>query len=67
VLGPYGEIIKEMETSSADFEFCELAHEGRRSNVEVHNLARGSLYSSVGRHAWFHDPPDGVPVNAITE
>jgi hypothetical protein len=67
MLGPCGQIIKKMKSSSADFELCEFAHEGRRSNVEVHNLARGSVYSNVGRHVWFHDPPDGVPVNFVIE
>lgn len=59
-LGLYGDIIKEIKARMGDFSMCEFIHDGRASNVDVHNLARRCIHSSVGRHVWFLSTPDGV-------
>ena len=35
----------------------EIVHEGRASNVDVHRLARSSIYETEGWHVWFLFPP----------
>ena len=59
-MGPYGHIVREIKASVGDFQEVLFAHEGRRSNVDAHHLARSSLYLELGRHVWFFDPPEGV-------
>jgi ribonuclease HI len=62
VMGRYGQLVHEIkETQSV---VC--VHESRRSNTDAHNLARGSIHSSVGRHVWLQSPPVGVPVNILS-
>jgi len=59
-MGSYGHIVQEISARSNDFRFIEFIHEGRRSNVDAHNLARSCIYANSGRHVWFVSPPDGV-------
>jgi hypothetical protein len=47
------------EIKAAVSMFCAVelvVHESRRSNGDAYNLARGSIYSSPGRHVWFLNP-----------
>jgi len=53
-------IVKEIKADAAAFQGMEFVHEKRESNHNAHVLARSTLFSSVGRHVWFFDPPDGV-------
>ena len=64
-LGSYGQIIRELEETTLGFQAVEFAHEGRQSNVEAHGLARGSIYSDLGRLVWLLNPPEGVCMNFI--
>ena len=59
-LGVYNRIVKEIKAYAAAFQGLEFVHEKRESNQDAHVLARSTLFSSVGRHVWFFDPPDGV-------
>ena len=59
-MGSYGHIVQEIRARSNDFRIVEFIHEGRRSNVDAHNLARSCIYANLGRHVWFVSPPDGV-------
>ena len=59
-MGSYRHIVQEIRVRSNDFRFVEFIHEGRRSNVDAHNLARSCIYANLGRHVWFVSPPDGV-------
>ena len=59
-MGSYGHIVREIRARLNDFRFIEFIHEGRRSNVDAHNLARSCIYANLGRHVWFVSPPDGV-------
>jgi hypothetical protein len=43
----------------------EFSHEGRRSNGDAHNLAKGLIYLSLGRHVGFLNPLDGVCTNIM--
>ena len=40
-MGSYGHIVLEIRARSNDFRFVEFIHEGRRSNVDAHNLVIG--------------------------
>ena len=51
-LGSYGQIVQEIVATVRGFQAFEFAHEGRRSNGDAHGLARGSLFSNLGRHVW---------------
>ena len=66
MLGAYGQVVREMKASLRDFDIFDFVHEGRRSNGDAHDLARGSMYSSLGRHVRLQDPPDGVGVNILS-
>jgi hypothetical protein len=59
-LGPYGHVVWEISAGRTDFQSFELVHEGQRSNVDAHKLARGSLGAGIRRHVWLLDPPNGV-------
>jgi ribonuclease HI len=59
-MGPYGHIIREIKAEVASFAEAEVVHESRKSNGEAHNLAKSSVYNSVGRHVCLLSPPDGV-------
>ncbi|KAM0895500.1 hypothetical protein ACQ4PT_023772 [Festuca glaucescens] len=41
VLGPYGQLVREMKATEQGFDSFVYAHEERRSNGDAHNLARG--------------------------
>jgi hypothetical protein len=47
-MGPHGQIIQEIRSSSRAFELCEFVHEGRSSNIDAHNLARSTLSLILG-------------------
>jgi ribonuclease HI len=66
VLGSYGQLVGEIRAGMRSFQELEIVHEGRRSNTDAHNLARSSIYISLGRHVWLLNPPEGVPVNIIS-
>jgi hypothetical protein len=59
-MGFYGHIVQEIRARSNDFSFVEFVHKGRRSNVDVHNLAKSCIYAQLGRHVWFVSPPNVV-------
>ena len=59
-MGSYGHIARKIRARSNDFRIVEFIHEGRRSNVDAHNLARSCMYANLGRHVWFVSLPDGV-------
>jgi hypothetical protein len=67
VLTLYGQVVREIRITREEFELFEFVHEGRRSNGDAHDLARGSLYSCEGGHVWLNDPPDGVCNNILIE
>lgn len=46
----YEAIIKEIDGLGSSFTTCNLVHESRRSNYEVHNLARHATTLDPGRH-----------------
>ena len=49
-MGSYGHIVQEIRARSNDFRFVEFIHEGRRSNVDAHNLVRSCIYANLGRY-----------------
>ena len=51
--GRYGPIILEIKPQTKSFTRVEFVHEGGRSNIDAHCLARSSINFSVGRHVWF--------------
>ncbi|TVU28310.1 hypothetical protein EJB05_19823, partial [Eragrostis curvula] len=59
-MGSYGHIVQEIRARATGFSNVEFVHENRASNVDAHNLARGSIFAALGRHVWFLSPPDGV-------
>jgi hypothetical protein len=59
-MSSYGYIVQEIRAISNDFSFVEFIYEGRRSNVDAHNLARSCIYAQLERHVWFVTPADGV-------
>jgi hypothetical protein len=59
-LGPYGHVVREIAAGRTDFQSFELVHEGQRSNVDAHKLAKGALGAGIRRHVWLLDPSDGV-------
>jgi hypothetical protein len=67
VLIAYGQVVREIRTTRVEFEHFDFVHEGRRSNGDAHDLARGSLYSGEGQHVWLNDPPAGVCNNILIE
>jgi hypothetical protein len=64
-LGPFSQLIQEMTTIRGDSESFEFSHEGRRSNVDAHNVAMGFIFLSLGLQVWFLNPPDGVCTNIM--
>jgi hypothetical protein len=64
-MGPYGQIVREIKLYVQAFASFELLDENRRSNTDAHNLARSSIHSSLGRHVWLLNPPEGVCMNLI--
>ena len=66
MLGAYGQVVCKIKAAVREFDVFMFAHEGRRSNGDAHDLAKGSLYYSLGRHVWFNDPLDGVSVNILS-
>jgi hypothetical protein len=67
VLTVYGQVVREIRITREEFEYFDFVHEGRRSNGDAHDLARGALYSCEGRHIWLNDPPEGVCNNILIE
>jgi len=59
-MGEHGHIVKEIRREMTNFTKVQFIHEGRRSNVDAHNLARSSVYNAVGRFVWLLAPPPGV-------
>jgi ribonuclease HI len=58
--GRYGPIVWEINSWIGSFTKVEFIHEGRRSNVDAHCLARSSVNFLVGIYVWFVAPPDGI-------
>jgi hypothetical protein len=58
--GRYGPIIREINVRRRSFTRAEFVHEGRKSNVGAHLLARSSVNLSIGRHVWSMKPSDRV-------
>jgi ribonuclease HI len=59
-MGSYGHIVQEIKARVMEFQTVQFVHEGRKSNVDAHVLARSSIYLELGRHVWFIDPPQDV-------
>ena len=55
----------EIKVRARSFNHAEFVHE-KRSAVDAHNLARSSIYLSVGKHVWFQSPPDGICITYQT-
>jgi ribonuclease HI len=51
-MGRYGQIVKEFKHSCNQFDLCNVVHENRASNFEVHNLAKFVITRGVGRYIW---------------
>jgi hypothetical protein len=60
VLGGTGQSSWKSKSLTGGFTRVEFVHEGRRSNIDAHCLARSSVNFSVGRYVWFVAPADGV-------
>lgn len=60
MLGPYNQITKEIKEDALAFQEMEFVHDRREANHDAHVLVRSSLFSSIGQHICFFDPPDGV-------
>ena len=56
----YAQIADEIRAWGRAFEHIQFNHEGRRTNVDAHNIARHSLSLDIGRHVWLVDPPIGI-------
>jgi hypothetical protein len=66
-MGQFGIILREIvNASSCRCGMC-FGHEGRRSNVEAHQLAHMATTLPVGRHVWLGTLPEGLnfPVNIV--
>jgi ribonuclease HI len=63
--GTYGMIIEEIKLTARNFTHAAFKHENRRSNTEAHLMARSAVASSLGRQAWFLQPPGDlcIPLN----
>jgi hypothetical protein len=60
-LGCYGQVIREIRARADSLGEVQFIHKRRISaNVDAHTLARGSIYSDLGRNVWFISPLDGV-------
>jgi hypothetical protein len=59
-LGCYGQVIREIRARADSLREVQFIHERRSANVDAHTLARGSIYSDLGRNVWFISPLDGV-------
>ena len=59
-MGPYGQIVKEIQIRAHDFLLVDFVHENRKSNVDAHTLARSLISFDTGRHVWFLEPPFGI-------
>ena len=64
--GRYGPIVREINVRRS-FMRAEFVHEGRKSNVDAHLLARSSVNLSIGRHVWILEPPDRICNSYFTE
>jgi hypothetical protein len=51
--GTYGNMIKEIRFTLTTIVEAELVHEGKDANVDADQLAKSSIYNSLGRHVWF--------------
>lgn len=59
-LSTHGHVVQEIKARASGFQVVEFVHEGRASNVDAHNLARGNVQSELGRHVWLLNPPEVV-------
>ena len=59
-MGSYGQIIREINARTETFNSVDIVHEGRRSNIDAHMVARSCVSQSIGRHVWFLHAPPGV-------
>jgi hypothetical protein len=60
-------IVKEINDSILAFDTLEFIHEGRRSNVEAHGLARSVVFDEPGHRLWLVSPPDSLCIPDIVE
>jgi hypothetical protein len=49
-MGPYGQIVKEIQTKAHDFLLVNFVHENKKSNVDAHTLAMSLISFNTGRH-----------------
>uniref|UniRef100_A0A0D9V854 RNase H type-1 domain-containing protein n=1 Tax=Leersia perrieri TaxID=77586 RepID=A0A0D9V854_9ORYZ len=57
-MGAYGHVVKEIKARANDFQDVQFVYKSRKSNVDAHILARGSVSLETGRHVWLLAPPD---------
>jgi hypothetical protein len=48
-MGASALVVKEIKDSNRDFDEISFSHEGERSNLEAHSLARGIVLDEQGR------------------
>jgi hypothetical protein len=56
----FSNILREIKESAVIRENTTFHHEGRRSNVEAHRLARVATSLPIGRHVWLGTLPKGL-------
>ena len=63
--GRYINIIKEIQAQARLFARCDFIFEGRKGNIDAHNIAKFSTSLVQGRHVWLGEPHDPfvIPVN----
>jgi hypothetical protein len=63
----HGGIVHEIIESIKCFNSCNIVHEFRSSNFEVHNLAKHALTLGFGHHVWLGQPGELylLPVNVM--
>lgn len=59
-MGPYGQIVKEINDRARVFSAVEFVHENRQVNIDAHCIARSLVLAETDRHVWFVEPPCGV-------
>lgn len=56
--GSYSNIVREIKTTTTQFESCSFIFEGRFTNIEAHSLAKHAFDLDLGQHLWLLNPLD---------
>jgi ribonuclease HI len=65
--GSYYSVLCEINQRSSAFASVSFNHEGRKSNMHAHNLARSHISLEHGRHMWLLNSPDIAIVPMMIE